>query len=80
METQARRRRMTAREQERIIQKVFELRLQLMALVARLLQNGIEAQRISTNLERSLLVPRGHTKWDNLSPISQTKTPRLTLR
>ena len=50
METQARRRRMTAREQERIIQRVFELRLQLMALVARLLQNGIDEDALEAEL------------------------------
>ncbi len=50
METQARPRRMTASEQERIIQKVFELRLQLMALVARLLQNGIDEDALEMEL------------------------------
>ena len=51
METRSRgSKKLTTREQERVIQKIFELRMQLIALVARLLQNGVDEDALEAEL------------------------------
>ena len=51
METRSRgSKKLTTREQERVIQKIFELRMQLIALVARLLQNGVDEDALGAEL------------------------------